>query len=767
MSNMSFKSIEVDQFCQFRNEVAVQDLDPGLNVIAGNNEAGKSTLLQAIRAALFDRYTSNVGESFRPYGAEVSPKVHLVFEVAGVEYQLTKAFSRRRNGEATLEAADGRRWEGAATEEYLAELLGFSYAAKGGSRTVLQGLAGLLWVEQSKAYESVMLTDQSRRQVHAVFENEMRELLGGDHGEVFHRRITALRADYFDSRGKARGDYRRLQEQESELQHKLHDMRGELEEYEDKVDRLEQQQAELIAYQEDRALEKAEERASLAKEAAARVADLQDQVKAGTELLGRVNAERDAARRAWDGRVILIDELKEAQEAESAAAQAVSEKEAVLAPLTDRLSVLQNEIAELKSRKQDIDAELRLAHDVETFRNLSDEHGRLDSTLKDARLADAERRRCVSERDAILVTEETVSRLKKIERARDLAEERLRAAATRVEHWLEPGAVVHLGEESLANEGSVLLTQRTELQVKGVGQFAIIPGGEDLNALRRKVGEEGDLLAQGLAEMGADSVVSAEEFLRHREALDGQAAQHAATLRGLAPEGLQVLEDQLSSIAAQRDSLLLKVGENAGREFSTDDLEQEVQALRDQIIALEGDISAEESVVQKLREALAGARAETTSAERLAKNRASALERGRLEVADEKLANGLTEAEQVVDTSSRNLDAAKQGLDAENPSAVEIDVEPHWMPSKRRSRDLIVIFVISKWSSVPSGREDWLKRWRQLRRNTLLPHCSLNTPNGALEHWICCNALWMVLSNMPRKLLHNRLRPNSCLICAS
>ena len=131
MSKMRLKSIEVEQFRQFRNSVAVHDLAPQLNVIAGNNEAGKSTLLQAVRAALFDRYTSSVGESFRPYGAQVSPKVHLVFDLDGVEYRLTKVFSRRRDGEATLEASDGQRWEGPAAEDFLAELLGFSYAWAG------------------------------------------------------------------------------------------------------------------------------------------------------------------------------------------------------------------------------------------------------------------------------------------------------------------------------------------------------------------------------------------------------------------------------------------------------------------------------------------------------------------------------------------------------------------------------------------------------------------------------------------------------------
>ena len=675
MNSMRFKSIEVDQFRQFTNEVAVHELAAGLNVIAGNNEAGKSTLLQAVRAALFDRHTSSVGESFRPYGAEVSPKVRLVFDIDGVEFRLAKVFSRRRDGETTLEASDGRRWEGPAAEDYLANFLGFSYAGRGGSRPELQGLAGLLWVEQSKAYEPVNLTDHSRRQVHAVFENEMRELLGGDQGEALHRRITTLRAEYFDARGKPRADYRRLQERETELQQKMRDMREELEEYEDKVDRLEQQQTDLRAYREDRVLDRAEERVRLAKEAANRVETLRAGVQAGTEQLARTNAEWGAAKQAWENRKKLIGELKEAQEAKRTATQAVREQEAELTPLSGRLTKLQEELVELKSKKHNKDAELRLARDTETLRNLTAKCDHLEARLNDARSADAERRRCLSERDAIQLTEEFVSGLKKIERARDLAEERLRAAATRVEHRLEPGAVVHLGEESIAGDGSVLMTQRTELRVRGVGLFSIIPGGEDLDVLRRKVEEEDRQLVQGLSELGTDSVAGAEVLFRCRVDLDGQASQYAAALRGIAPEGLQILEDQLSSVSVQRNSLRQKLGDNADREFGLYDLEREVQALQHQIITIESDCSDEEKVVQKLREALAGLRADMASTERFAKNRASALDRIRIEAPDDELAKALKKAELAGDVSNRNLEVAKQALDAENPDAVEVEVE--------------------------------------------------------------------------------------------
>ncbi|WP_089728551.1 AAA family ATPase [Candidatus Thiosymbion oneisti] len=675
MSAMHFKSIEVEQFRQFRGAVAVHDLTARLNVIAGYNEAGKSTLLQAVRAALFDRYTGSVGERFRPYGAVVSPRISLEFNLNEIEYRLTKVFSRRRDGEATLETSDGRRWEGPEAEDYLAERLGFSYAGRGGSRPELQGLAGLLWVEQARAYEPVTLTDQSRQQVHAVFEHEMRELLGGDRGETLHRRITALRGEYFDVRGKPRGDYRRLQEREAELRQKLQAIRSELEAYEDKVDRLEQRQTELLAYREDRALEKTEERARLAQAAAKRVTELRAEVQAGKEQCGRTNAEWEAAKQAWATRTRLIGEHREAQKAEQAAGQAMHGKEAELAQLKGRLAQRQDQLTELKARKQDRDTELRLAHDTEALSHLVAEHERLNTRLKEARDADAERRRCVSERAALRVTEEMVSALKQIERARDLAEERLHAAATQVAYRLEPGMVVKLGEEPLAGDGSVRLTCRTELRIEGIGRFTVIPGGEDLDALRRKVERADRQLGQGLSEVGTDSVAGAEAILRRSGELDSRAAQHAATLKGLAPAGLQALEDQLSTIGAQGDDLRRRLGDMAAREFGIDDLEQAVRTLQDQIAAIESDVCAEEKVVQGLREAVAGLRAEKISAERLAGRCASELERARIEAPDGRLVETLKETEQRVDASRHRLEAATRALEAEHPEAVELELE--------------------------------------------------------------------------------------------
>ena len=52
---MRLRRIEVRDFRKLRHTV-VDDLGPGLNVLVGDNEAGKSTVLAALRAVFFERH---------------------------------------------------------------------------------------------------------------------------------------------------------------------------------------------------------------------------------------------------------------------------------------------------------------------------------------------------------------------------------------------------------------------------------------------------------------------------------------------------------------------------------------------------------------------------------------------------------------------------------------------------------------------------------------------------------------------------------------
>ena len=139
---MKLRKLSVNQFKRFTVPTQLGDLVDGLNLVVGPNELGKSTLLDALRAALFERYSSGA----RPIMAlqndrsGAAPVVELVFEVNGAEYTLTKRFVRRPF--ARLQCPDGTLLEADAAENELRNLLGFFEAGNRGATSESLGMWG-------------------------------------------------------------------------------------------------------------------------------------------------------------------------------------------------------------------------------------------------------------------------------------------------------------------------------------------------------------------------------------------------------------------------------------------------------------------------------------------------------------------------------------------------------------------------------------------------------------------------------------------------
>jgi len=84
---------------------------PGVNVVIGPNEAGKSSLRAAIHAVLYGNpatTSTKFRDEFRSWGAEEPPVLILEFEVDGKRFVLTKDFATRK---VTLQDELGRTWD--------------------------------------------------------------------------------------------------------------------------------------------------------------------------------------------------------------------------------------------------------------------------------------------------------------------------------------------------------------------------------------------------------------------------------------------------------------------------------------------------------------------------------------------------------------------------------------------------------------------------------------------------------------------------------
>ena len=122
---MIIRSIAVNDFMKFDHPVEIAALDEKLNIIAGPNEMGKSTILSAMRAAFFGKHRSKHKEirDLQHSQNKGAPCVRVDFEIGGEQYQIRKRFLKHQIAELRL--PNGRLIKGDEAEEVLSDLLSF------------------------------------------------------------------------------------------------------------------------------------------------------------------------------------------------------------------------------------------------------------------------------------------------------------------------------------------------------------------------------------------------------------------------------------------------------------------------------------------------------------------------------------------------------------------------------------------------------------------------------------------------------------------
>ena len=102
---MRLRSIEVRNWACI-DSLSLDYLQDGVVVLHGPNRTGKSSLMQAIRSALFDHFHDSQETTLLsaiPLKTKATPHVAIVFEHDNQRYRITKTFARTKEGGTTLE----------------------------------------------------------------------------------------------------------------------------------------------------------------------------------------------------------------------------------------------------------------------------------------------------------------------------------------------------------------------------------------------------------------------------------------------------------------------------------------------------------------------------------------------------------------------------------------------------------------------------------------------------------------------------------------
>ena len=126
--------------------------DPRFTLLSGPNEAGKSTVVEALHKVLFLKAsaTGRAVDEMRSRLHSGLPEVELGFEAAGARWELRKRFSGA-SGTCQLSSDAGLALRGPAAEEQLARLLGVDGPIEGRRHSQLPLRWAHLWVRQGEA----------------------------------------------------------------------------------------------------------------------------------------------------------------------------------------------------------------------------------------------------------------------------------------------------------------------------------------------------------------------------------------------------------------------------------------------------------------------------------------------------------------------------------------------------------------------------------------------------------------------------------------
>lgn len=669
---MKLTRIALEEFRKFRQPLALDGLQDGLNLFVGPNEAGKSTVAAAIRAAFLERYSTRTVSDLAPRGESgARPGVELAFTHAGHDYQLKKHFLSRARCELLID--DGaQRLEGEEAENALAALLGFELAARGQSKPDLAGVPGLLWIQQGDGQNLQTAAGHAGGHLRGALTQLSGELASGD-GDRLYERVAAERATLLDARnGRPKGIYKDAEDALAAAQAERDQCAQAKAQLDADVDRLAALRAEHARAEagqpwkdfEARAAEARARLAAVAKErealdglqreqrqAAETLAVLQEQVRRDqqdeTELQA-LAAQAQAARAAVQQAHEPLARARALRDTHAAAADQACQRVAAVQAVADR---------------RDLEHQLgQLARDIE----------RLDGALEAATRLIEQGSTLKAEAVRIEIADADIQALLKSERALGDLQLRQQAIATRLSYALDAGREVRLDGAALAGSGELLLTAAADLELPGLGRLCIAPGGQDLPALKRELADVQAASAALLSRLGVAHAAEAEERHARGIVLQRELEAMRKTLAIHAPKGVDALRGQRNEAQARRAQLTERLA-LLPPAADADDVDPPAmrQALRDaeasaaqaeQVLAAAQRALDADSARAQLLETQAAARgADLQSAERTAQRQARA---GRL-----------AEARSGHDLLEQRLCQAQAALEALRPELLEQDAQ--------------------------------------------------------------------------------------------
>ncbi|MCR9193753.1 MAG: AAA family ATPase [Hyphomonas sp.] len=549
---MKLRSLAVNQFKKFTAPTRLDGIEDGLNVVVGPNEMGKSTLLDALRAALFEKYSSKAQPivALQNDRNQAGPVVELAFELDDGVYRVTKRFVKKPY--ARLSCPDGRTLEGDAAEDMLRGLLGFDEPGKTGAKAETLGMWNVLWVQQGQSFGALDLPESARSNLHSALESEVGTVLGGRRGRALPQAIDKQLGELVTSNGKPRGAYKDLIEKTDALQSELEGLRTRRQELANTLDDLEEAQDTLVRlstgdrdHADQAELTEARKRRGQLAELEARIAAAASDLELKKRNLDQV--EKAQTERAGLKETIAVEKKAVEQAGQRLAEVRQQEKDARSQLDALRAGAREAEVA-VTEADEVVSRQRRLLDAVKRQTRIRE----LESRSAKAQAAEKRQREAQQGAAAILATDEVVGAIRSAAKGLETIESRLSAAATRIVFDMAPEGLSGIeidGQALTAEQPSVQAVEPVTIAIPDRGRITVEPAIKDRDKLLDQQRDARAALREALQAGGIKTVNDAEDQYTRRLKLlqTAELARQEAELHAPATDdhgaGAQALSD--------------------------------------------------------------------------------------------------------------------------------------------------------------------------------------------------------------------------------
>lgn len=615
---MKIRSIAVNQFKKFTTPMCLADIDDGLNIVVGPNEMGKSTLLDALRAALFERYSSRAQpiRALQNDRNEAGPVVEVVFEIDEGIHRIRKRFLK--NPYAHLFCPDGRKLEGDEADDNLGRLLGFDRPGTVGATPETLGMWNVLWVQQGQSFGALDLPDSARSNLHSALESEVGEVLGGERGKGLIVAVDKQLSEFVTPTGRPRGNYKQRIEEVGELRSELEELQSRRSDLSKTLGELEAAQGTLARLSSGAQDQKDKDALDRARTRHSELAKLESRIEAATTDVELKKRKLEQAEAAIAERRALRDQVKSEEEAVQVAKKKLDEVRQAEQGLKKQVESLRNDSKRAEEVITEADKAVSMARRVLTAVQRRDRIRGLQERHEKAHVAEAKQRAAQQGAMGILVTNERIERIRDAMRQLEMARSRLAAAATIVAFVMPSDRLNRIevnGAALGAGQTSMEAVEETTISIPDYGSISVQPAIKDRDQLIAQQRDADNVLKAALEECSVKSVEVAEAQFAKREELirEAEFARQEAELHAPRTDdynaGAEPLFDYITSLEAVFEREMADLGieslpSETNAEQAVDAAEGSAQQARDTQITARAALAGPEEEMSRVQNEL-------------------------------------------------------------------------------------------------------------------------------------------------------------------